>query len=48
LVERGDSESARALQKPWFVQMAGEARLEGRVRGRVLDGRGRGFFETYR
>ena len=48
LVERGDSESARALRKPWFVQMAGEARLEGRVRGRVLNGRGRGFFETYR
>ena len=48
LVERGDSESARALQQPWFVQMAGEARLEGRVRGRVLSGRGRGFFETYR
>jgi hypothetical protein len=48
LVERGDSESARALRKPWFVQMAGEARLEGRVRGRVLSGRGRGFFETYR
>ena len=48
LVDRGDSEAARALRAPWFVQMAGEARLEGRVRGRVLSGRGRGFFETYR
>jgi hypothetical protein len=48
LVERGDSESARGLRRPWFVQMAGEAQLAGRVRGRVLSGRGRGFFETYR
>lgn len=48
LVERGDSDAARALRRPWFVQMAGEARVEGRVRGRVLSGRGRGFFETYR
>lgn len=48
LVERGDSDAARALRRPWFVQMAGEARVEGRVRGRVLNGRGRGFFETYR
>ncbi len=48
LVERGDSETARALRRPWFVQMAGEARVEGRVRGQPLAGRGRGFFETYR
>lgn len=48
LVERGEGEYARALAKPWFVQMAGEATLNGRVRGRVLSGRGRGFFETYR
>ena len=48
LVERGDRDAAHALRRPWFVQMAGEARIDGRVRGRVLSGRGRGFFETYR
>ncbi len=48
LVERGESEFARALQRPWFVQMAGEARLSGRIRGVPLEGSGRGFFETYR
>jgi hypothetical protein len=34
--------------RPWFVQMAGSATVEGRVRGVPLAGRGRGFFETYR
>lgn len=48
LVERGESDAARALRRPWFVQMAGEARIEGRIRGVALNGRGRGFFETYR
>ena len=48
LAERGKGEIARALTRPWFIQMAGEAHLSGRVRGRVLDGRGRGFFETFR
>ncbi len=48
LVERGKSAEARGLRHPWFVQMAGEARIEGRVRGQPLRGRGRGFFETYR
>jgi hypothetical protein len=46
--ERGEGEIPRALDRPWFVQMAGEASLSGRVRGRRLEGRGRGFFETYR
>ncbi len=46
--ERGDGTEPRALQRPWFVQMAGEAEIAGRVRGTVLRGRGRGFFETYR
>ena len=36
------------LRHPWFEQMAGEAAISGRVRGFVLAGRGRGFFETYR
>ena len=47
--ERGDGDgSTRALARPWFVQLAGEATITGRVRGKVLTGRGRGFFETYR
>jgi len=47
--ERGESAGeTRALRRPWFVQMAGEAQLSGRVRGVPLSGRGRGFFETYR
>lgn len=48
LIERGEGAYARDLARPWFVQMAGEAVLNGRVRGRILSGRGRGFFETYR
>jgi len=48
--ERGEGEdgAARALRRPWFVQMAGEAVIAGRIRGIPLSGRGRGFFETYR
>lgn len=48
IAERGDGAEPRALRHPWFVQMAGEAAISGRVRGSVLAGRGRGFFETYR
>ncbi len=44
----GSADAVRALRRPWFVQMAGEAVISGRVRGRPLAGRGRGFFETYR
>ena len=33
---------------PYFVQMQGLARLSGRIGGRVVQGEGRGFFETYR
>ncbi len=46
--ERGEGLESRSLRRPFFVQMAGEAVLTGRVRGAVLAGRGRGFFETYR
>ena len=46
--QRGDGTAARALRHPWFIQMAGEATISGRVRGQRLSGRGRGFFETYR
>lgn len=48
LAERGEGDYARGLARPWFVQMAGEASISGRIRGRALSGRGRGFFETYR
>jgi hypothetical protein len=48
LAERGEGDYARGLARPGFVQMAGEAQLSGRIRGTVLSGRGRGFFETYR
>jgi hypothetical protein len=48
LVERGDTEAARTLARPYFIQMKGRARISGRVRGTVLAGEGAGFFETYR
>lgn len=48
LAERGEGDYARGLARPFFVQMAGEAQLRGRIRGREIAGRGRGFFETYR
>jgi len=50
IAERGDgsADARRALMRPWFVQLAGEAVITGRVRGVPLSGRGRGFFETYR
>lgn len=44
----GDTASARAIPRPWFVQMKGVARLTGRVGGRTIAGEGTGFFETYR
>ena len=46
--ERGESLAPRTLQRPWFIQMAGTARLSGRIRGAAIAGEGRGFFETYR
>lgn len=48
LAERGEGDYARGLTRPFFIQMAGEAQLSGRIRGRQISGRGRGFFETYR
>ena len=46
--ERGDGLSARAIAKPYFVQMKGRMKISGRVGGRVIGGEGAGFFETYR
>jgi hypothetical protein len=48
LIERGDASAARALRRPYFVQMKGRTRLSGRVGDRTLVGEGTGFFETYR
>lgn len=48
LGERGESELARSLARPYFIQMKGTARLSGRVDGQPIAGEGAGFFETYR
>ena len=47
-VERGETLAARALLRPYFIQMKGIARLSGRVGGAPIRGEGSGFFETYR
>ena len=46
--ERGDPLSARGLDRPYFIQMKGLARISGRVNGVAIRGQGAGFFETYR
>jgi hypothetical protein len=46
--ERGETMAARALARPYFIQMKGTARLSGRVGGAPISGQGSGFFETYR
>jgi hypothetical protein len=48
LAERGDALAARAIPRPYFIQMKGLATISGRVHGRPLQGQGTGFFETYR
>jgi hypothetical protein len=48
MAERGDALAARALPRPYFVQMKGTATISGRIRGTPLTGTGAGFFETYR
>ena len=40
--------SGREALRPYFIQMKGVARLEGRVHGRRIRAAGTGFFETYR
>ena len=47
-VERGDTRAERRLEHPYFIQMKGRARVSGRVHGAPINGRGAGFFETYR
>jgi hypothetical protein len=46
--ERGEMLAARALARPYFIQMKGIARVTGRVGGVPISGEGAGFFETYR
>ncbi|HEU4641543.1 MAG TPA: hypothetical protein VFS44_03745 [Gemmatimonadaceae bacterium] len=48
IIERGEAAAARLLRTPYFIQMKGTARLEGRIGGEVVKGEGEGFFETYR
>jgi hypothetical protein len=48
LIERGETQYARALARPYFIQMKGRGRLTGRVAGTQIRGEGTGFFETYR
>ena len=44
----GEAAYARALVRPYFIQMKGRARLSGRIDGEPVAGEGAGFFETYR
>jgi hypothetical protein len=48
LIERGETEVARQLAFPYFIQMKGIARIRGRLGGARVSGQGVGFFETYR
>jgi len=48
LVERGAAAAVPLLAHPYFIQMKGMATVSGRVGGAPVQGRGAGFFETYR
>jgi hypothetical protein len=48
VAERGETMAARALVRPYFIQMKGIARIDGRIGGARVEGQGSGFFETYR
>ena len=48
LVERGDYMNARRIARPYFIQMKGMMRLDGRIGGVQVRAQGEGFFETYR
>ena len=47
-VERGDALAGRKLARPFFVQMKGSMRIDGRINGGPISATGAGFFETYR
>ena len=40
--------NARRIARPFFIQMKGVARLDGRIGGQLVRAEGYGFFETYR
>jgi hypothetical protein len=44
----GAMQGAGDVQRPYFIQMKGTARVSGRVGGSPIKGTGSGFFETYR
>lgn len=44
----GRGDASGLLERPYFVQMKGVARVSGRVGGVPVAGEGTGFFETYR
>lgn len=48
LAARGEQGLARAIDRPFFIQMKGRLRLTGRLDGVPVTGEGAGFFETYR
>ncbi|MBI3790453.1 MAG: hypothetical protein HY275_06210 [Gemmatimonadetes bacterium] len=48
LIERGDSQAARDVPRPYFIQLKGRATLRGRLGGVPLAATGPSFFETYR
>jgi hypothetical protein len=48
LVDRGETAAARALPRPWFLQLQGRIALRAVIDGKRIDASGHGFFETYR
>jgi hypothetical protein len=48
LIERGERGLSRLVDRPYFIQMKGVARISGRIDGQPIAGEGSGFFETYR
>jgi len=46
--ERGEQGVMSTMRRPYFIQMKGTATIAGHLDGRPVEGRGTGFFETYR
>jgi hypothetical protein len=47
-IDRGETAAARALTRPWFLQLQGRLGIRGVIDGQRIDASGHGFFETYR
>jgi hypothetical protein len=47
-IDRGETAAARAITRPWFLQLQGRLRIRGVIDGQRIDATGHGFFETYR